>query len=422
MTGGWGKPSVGGTALRIPAINSPNFNLTNPLSSPSPSWAILQSGIAYFFGLVLSGGTITGPDYIINTAGAFFYSGSPALGNLIVSIAGAAGVDAFGNVFPQGINVTKGQFSGSNYVINSLGFFLYSGTPALGNLVASVTAASGADDGLGNAFKADVTVYGTSGTYVQMLASGIAALNVGSGDAAEVTPAKLTSGIFGSGGPRFIQTILSSARVSGQNALSNLQVILEGEAVDHSFGNDLRIEGSSQTGAEGFRITLEAVDGATSMLFSGTGVAGNMLDMDVTNKKIVFGYPISGPSGNSQGTAGPESWNTLGALSGTGSANLTINAGRYRVTAQGECEIDIVLTATGTTTAGGNITFATTLPSAYRFTTGTQRSYPVGFNGAVTTATNTATLRVSSGGVVALELPSVPVNTVISVTQHIPLD
>lgn len=102
---GWGNPVVGGTALRIPAITSPNFNLTTPAASPTPSWAILQSGLAYLFGVTLSGGTITGPDYIINTQGIFFYSGTPASGNLIAWFAPAAGTDGFGNAFTEGLNV-----------------------------------------------------------------------------------------------------------------------------------------------------------------------------------------------------------------------------------------------------------------------------------------------------------------------------
>jgi hypothetical protein len=103
--GGWGNPVVGSTALRIPAINSPNFNLANPAASPTPSWAILQSGLAYFFGLTLTGGTITGPDYIINTSGIFFYSGTPALGNLTGSWTSAAGTDAFGNSYQKDLTV-----------------------------------------------------------------------------------------------------------------------------------------------------------------------------------------------------------------------------------------------------------------------------------------------------------------------------
>jgi hypothetical protein len=46
--------------------------------------------------------TITGTDYIINSSGAFFYSGTPALGNLIASITQAAGTDAFGNAYYTG--------------------------------------------------------------------------------------------------------------------------------------------------------------------------------------------------------------------------------------------------------------------------------------------------------------------------------
>lgn len=142
MSDGFANPIVGGGGdLVYPSIHSPNFNLANPMASPSPSWAILKNGLAYLFGLVLSGGTITGPDYIINTAGIFIYSGAPALGNLIGSWAGAGGADAFGNVFPAGFNITTGTiagttlsgsvFNGSAFTANGAGEFFYSGaTPA----------------------------------------------------------------------------------------------------------------------------------------------------------------------------------------------------------------------------------------------------------------------------------------------------
>jgi hypothetical protein len=68
--------------LAIPSIQSPNFNTANPLASPSPSWGILKNGIAYFFGLFLTGGTFTGPDYIVDPTGIYLYSGTPAVGNL----------------------------------------------------------------------------------------------------------------------------------------------------------------------------------------------------------------------------------------------------------------------------------------------------------------------------------------------------
>lgn len=173
---GWLNPVVGGTSLRIPAINSPNFNLVNPTASPTPSWAILQSGLAYFFGLVLSGGTITGPDYIINTSGIFIYSGTPALGNLIGSWAGVAGVDSFGNVYPQGFNITQGAISGTtisgtDFIINTAGAFFYTSTPALGNLIGSIAGVAGTDT-LGNAYQKGTFAYGPSGSYIGLTNDG----------------------------------------------------------------------------------------------------------------------------------------------------------------------------------------------------------------------------------------------------------
>jgi len=103
---GWGNPIAGGTAMRIPALTSPNFNLADPGASPNPSWAILASGIAYFFGIVIANGGITGDDYIVNSSGFFFYDGTPAYGNLIISITpGTSGTDGFGNDYDAGINV-----------------------------------------------------------------------------------------------------------------------------------------------------------------------------------------------------------------------------------------------------------------------------------------------------------------------------
>jgi len=169
---GWGNEVFGAGVLRYPQIMSPNFNLANPSASPANSWALLQNGLAYIFGLVLSGGTITGPDYIINTSGIFIYSGTPALGNLIGSWAGSAGTDAFGNVYPQGFNVTMGAisgttFTGNDFVINTSGAFFYSSTPALGNLICSVTSVAGTD-GFGNAYHSGVAVYGSSSAYIQL--------------------------------------------------------------------------------------------------------------------------------------------------------------------------------------------------------------------------------------------------------------
>lgn len=90
-----GNPTVGGTTLRLPAIQSPNY-------VPGTSgWIIRQDGTAEFAGLIIDGGTV-----VIGSAGSvFLYSGVPAAGNLVISLASVAGTDAFGNSYPTGFNV-----------------------------------------------------------------------------------------------------------------------------------------------------------------------------------------------------------------------------------------------------------------------------------------------------------------------------
>lgn len=107
MSGGFLDPIVGGQALRIPSIRSPNF-----LTGVS-GWTINKDGSAEFNNGVFRG-TVTaaafiGTDFVINTQGQFFYSGPPALGNLILSIAPVAGVsDGFGNAFDAGLATYAG--------------------------------------------------------------------------------------------------------------------------------------------------------------------------------------------------------------------------------------------------------------------------------------------------------------------------
>lgn len=94
-----GNPIVGGVALRRPAIESPNF------VTGVSGWAINQDGSAEFNNLSFRG-TFNGTNFIINSTGAYFYSGTPAAGNLIGTEGlTAAGSDGFGNaVLPGTVN------------------------------------------------------------------------------------------------------------------------------------------------------------------------------------------------------------------------------------------------------------------------------------------------------------------------------
>lgn len=87
---------VGGQgALVRPAIKSPNY-----ITGVS-GWSINKDGSAEFSNLTIRG-TFFGTRYIINSSGMFFYSGTPANGNLVLSVASAAGTDSFGNAYLSG--------------------------------------------------------------------------------------------------------------------------------------------------------------------------------------------------------------------------------------------------------------------------------------------------------------------------------
>jgi hypothetical protein len=109
--------------LAIPSMQSPGFihNITG--------WQIDKNGNAEFNNLTIRG-TFFGLDFIINSSGAFFYNGTPALGNLKISIASAAGVDQFGNVYTDNIVSYNTAVAGGGYAqlasndINGLPFLV----------------------------------------------------------------------------------------------------------------------------------------------------------------------------------------------------------------------------------------------------------------------------------------------------------
>jgi hypothetical protein len=94
--------------LAIPSVQSPNF-ITGLIG-----WIIRQNGNAEFNNLTIRG-TFFGLDFIINSAGAFFYNGTPALGNLKISIASVAGTDSFGNIYTDNIACYNIAVAGGGY-------------------------------------------------------------------------------------------------------------------------------------------------------------------------------------------------------------------------------------------------------------------------------------------------------------------
>lgn len=104
---GFANPLIGGGGgLVYPSIHSPNY-------VPGVSgWSINKDGSAEFDDLVIRG-TFEGTDWEITSAGLFFYSGTPATGNLVGSWAqSAGGDDGHGNPYPAGLQVTDGNGNG----------------------------------------------------------------------------------------------------------------------------------------------------------------------------------------------------------------------------------------------------------------------------------------------------------------------
>ncbi len=118
-----GNPVVGGTVLRRAAIASPNY------AAGTAGWTINADGSAEFNNLTIRG-TFDGTDYELNSSGAFFYSGTPALGNLVISIAPAAGTDAHGNPYVSGL-AAYAAIAGTTYAVQ-IGEATVGGSPTPG--------------------------------------------------------------------------------------------------------------------------------------------------------------------------------------------------------------------------------------------------------------------------------------------------
>jgi hypothetical protein len=95
---GFGNPPVGNQGI----ITRPVFKSDNYVSGVS-GWAIFRNGNVEFnsgtFRGTVTGGAFEGTDFIIDPQGIFFYSGTPALGNLVFAVSPTSGTDQFGNAY-----------------------------------------------------------------------------------------------------------------------------------------------------------------------------------------------------------------------------------------------------------------------------------------------------------------------------------
>lgn len=105
------------------------------------------------------------------------------------------------------------QLFAGDTIINPSGVLVYSGAPAAGNLIASIAPASGTDQ-FGNAFQAGITSYLSSSVFSQLL-NGVLQVQ---GAAGQNTPGTLgASGIAG-------EVVVSSGLATGLDSSANILV------------------------------------------------------------------------------------------------------------------------------------------------------------------------------------------------------
>lgn len=101
------NPVIGGTVLRAPAIQSPNF------STGVSGWIIRVNGTAEFNSVTIRAGSVVSVLSLI-------YNPSPGAGNLIQSVSAGGGTDAYGNVYLPG-DVSYITTGGTSYALSNDG-------------------------------------------------------------------------------------------------------------------------------------------------------------------------------------------------------------------------------------------------------------------------------------------------------------
>lgn len=120
---------------------------------------------------------------------------TPADNPLVSSWASKAGTDPYTNAYPQGFSIGPGSvFEGTDFIIDSSGAFFYQGTPASGNLLISIAPMAGTDD-FSNPYRQGLELHAVNGSNFTQ------ALTFSTGDPDELTPLVFQEAIFNAGNP-----------------------------------------------------------------------------------------------------------------------------------------------------------------------------------------------------------------------------
>lgn len=150
-----GNPAFGGTVLRIPAEQSPNF------VTGVSGWYIGQDGSAQFNNIIIRGGQVIGGTELD-------YNGTPAAGNLVYSRSQAGGTDSFGNVYLGGVveyqKVSSVQWSAIQIQNNNVTWYTATSYAGPWTQQAQINTGSG---GLEIVSNSTLTLDGVTGTTLQ---------------------------------------------------------------------------------------------------------------------------------------------------------------------------------------------------------------------------------------------------------------
>jgi hypothetical protein len=211
-------------------------------------------------------------------------------GNLIFSIAAAAGTDEFGNAYPAGISSTAGNSTirGTDYILNATGMFFYVGTPGPDTLVMTIASTGGLDP-FGTQYGAGFYFTDNFGAYASLAASGGIPAFVF--QAAGLTHSTLAS---------FVQ---AQAVSGGGAAEQQLAVFSSGK----SGGDDAALQLFSEA--------ADASAAARAVLEFGGAVS-----LTVTSSSAVFDVPVSAPNFTGTYAGGQAAVSTVASAPGAYSA------------------------------------------------------------------------------------------------------
>lgn len=357
--------------------------------------------------------------------------------NLVGSWASSAGTDPYGHPYPAGFSITTGTISGNFFVINSSGFFIYSGPPALGNLTSSATSLGGTDP-FGNVYTAGFSTYGT--TFSTEMTNGAVfftdpafTANAGrvgiSSAGVGGQTVSLTSGNTSIGVP-----VGSFAVTDGSTPGGLPQFAMNGQlqlVINAPNGQVLTLQNLASGPSNS---TLELIANAANDNVLGIMVAGDTFNRIRFNTNgFTFGsgsatqdtqFYRSAPGIFGADTiladigGSAEVWHTLGTPGITG---WTSDHGRYRLANDGCVEFDIILHSNAVAHASSINTYPNTLPAAYQ--PAVNRVLPLGIDTTITAGDPFPRLAISTAGVVKIAIPSVAaVTTEIGGTLHMTLD